>query len=93
MNMRMVLKGLPPGVIAAIAVALLLRGSLACAAPAGYGVDCSPASWPPRTTPNVFELALTAEQEAAAGDPAAADRSRCAAESWRHKSGAEFRCH
>jgi TPR repeat protein len=56
---------------AIVATALLLLTSLAFAASANHGVDCTTAPWPPRAAPDVLQLALAAEQEAAAGDPAA----------------------
>jgi TPR repeat protein len=54
-----------------VAVALLLRTSFACAAPVGHGIDCSPAPWPPRITPDALQLALTAQRDAPTGDAAA----------------------
>ena len=54
-----------------IAAALLLQTSLAYAAPASHEADCSSAPWPPNVAPDVLQLALTAEREAAASDAAA----------------------
>lgn len=59
------------GTSAIVAVALLLQTPLACAASASHGVDCTSAPWPPRTAPDVLQLALAAERDAAAGDAAA----------------------
>jgi hypothetical protein len=56
--------------IVVVAAALLLRASLACAAPASRGLDCSPAPFPSRS-PDVFELALETMRDAASGDGAA----------------------
>ena len=54
-----------------VIVALLLPTSLASAGSFSPAVDCSDAPWPSSPAPDVFQLALAAERDAAAGDAAA----------------------
>jgi hypothetical protein len=58
--------------VAAYAIASAPEAPIQAITPASatHTIDCSPAPWPPRTAPDVFQLALVAQRDARKGDGA-----------------------